>query len=107
MTHNNFDIDSGRGALARRPDKGVGKMNLEYAAGAWIKVRESGARLGIHHMLTLTCQTNFATYNLSGWRVNVYNVKNGGFLRQPGEYWTDQRAQHVFENLLRYVVALG
>jgi hypothetical protein len=54
--------------------------------------------------LTLTNQTNFRTTD-SGWDTNVYNRKNGGFLQQPGEYWTDERAQRVFENLLRYVVA--
>jgi hypothetical protein len=55
-------------------------------------------------MLTLTNQTNFRTTD-SGWDTNVYNVKNGGFLQQPGEYWTEERAQRVFESLLRYAVA--
>jgi hypothetical protein len=54
--------------------------------------------------VTLTNQTNFRTGN-GGWDANVYNVKNGGFLKKPGEYFTDERAQRVFEHLLRYVVA--
>jgi hypothetical protein len=86
-----------------RPDKGVGKLNLEYC---WCvdQILQMGEQLGIYHMLTLTNQTNFRTGN-GGWAANVYNVKNGGFLNKPGEYFTDERAQRVFEHLLRYAVA--
>ncbi len=102
LTHSNFNIME-RMVGAGRPDKGVGKLNLEYC---WCvdQVLGLGERLGVYHMLTLTNQTNFRTNN-GGWEANVYNVKNGGFLQEPGEYWTDERAQRVFENLLRYVVA--
>jgi hypothetical protein len=102
LTHSNFNIIE-RLVGAERPDKGVGKLNLECC---WCvdQVLALGERLGIYHMLTLTNQTNFRTSD-SGWDTNVYNIKNGGFLQQPGEYWTDERAQRVFENLLRYVVA--
>jgi hypothetical protein len=102
LTHGNFNIME-RVVGAGRPDKGVGKPNLEYC---WCvdQVLALGERLGVYHMLTLTNQTNFRTNN-GGWDRNVYNVTNGGFLRQPGEYWTDARAQRVFENLLRYAVA--
>jgi hypothetical protein len=102
LTHSNFNIME-RVVGAGRPDKGVGKLNLEYC---WCvdQVLELGQRLGIYHMLTLTNQTNLRTDN-GGWDANVYNVKNGGFLKTPGEYFTDERAQRVFENLLRYVVA--
>jgi hypothetical protein len=102
LTHGNFNIME-RVVATGRPDKGVGKLNLEYC---WCvdQVLELGERLGVYHMLTLTNQTNFRTNN-GEWDRNVYNVKNGGFLRKPGEYFTEERAQRVFENLLRYVAA--
>jgi hypothetical protein len=102
LTHSNFNIME-RVVAAGRPDKGVGKLNLEYC---WCvdQVLALGERLGVYHMLTLTNQTNFRTNN-GGWDMNVYNAKNGGFLNTPGEYFTDERAQRVFENLLRYAVA--
>jgi hypothetical protein len=102
LTHSNFNTME-RVVGAGRPDKGVGKLNLEYC---WCvdQVLALGERLGVYHMLTLTNQTNFRTNN-GGWDANVYNIKNGGFLKTPGEYFTDERAQRVFENLLRYVVA--
>ena len=102
LTHGNLNIME-RVVDSTRPDKGVGKMNLEYC---WCvdHVLQMGEQLGIYHMLTLTNQTNFRTGN-GGWDANVYNVKNGGFLNKPGEYFTDERAQQVFEHLLRYAVA--
>jgi hypothetical protein len=102
LTHGNFNIME-RVVDPSRTDKGVGKLNLEYC---WCvdQVLELGEQLDIYHMLTLTNQTNFRTGN-GGWDANVYNVKNGGFLNKPGEYFTDERAQRVFEHLLRYAVA--
>ena len=102
LTHGNFNVME-RVVAAGRPDKGVGKLNLEYC---WCvdQVLELGERLGVYHMLTLTNQTNFRTGN-GGWDRNVYNVKNGGFLKKPGEYFTNVRAQRVFEHLLRHAVA--
>jgi len=102
LTHGNLNIME-RVIDPARPDKGVGKLNLEYC---WCvdQVLELGEQLGIYHMLTLTNQTNFRTNN-GGWNANVYNVKNGGFLNKPGEYFTDEQAQRVFEHLLRYAVA--
>jgi len=102
LTHGNLNVME-RVVSTTRPDKGVGKLNLEYC---WCvdQILQLGEQLGIYHMLTLTNQTNFRTDN-GGWDVNVYNVKNGGFLDDPGDYFTDQRAQRVFEHLLRYAVA--
>lgn len=102
LTHGNLNIME-RVVDAARPDRGVGKLNLEYC---WCvdQVLQLGTQLGIYHMLTLTNQTNFRTGN-GGWDKNVYNVKNGGFLNKPDEYFTDERAQRVFEHLLRYAVA--
>ena len=102
LTHGNLNIME-RVVATSRPDKGMGRLNLEYC---WCvdQILRMGKQLGIYHMLTLTNQTNFRTGN-GGWDVNVYNVKNGGFLKKPGEYFTDQRAQRVFEHLLRYAVA--
>ncbi|HUT94105.1 MAG TPA: DUF5060 domain-containing protein [Thermoguttaceae bacterium] len=102
LTHGNFNIME-RVVAAARPDKGVGKLNLEYC---WCvdQVLELGEQLGVYHMLTLTNQTNFRINN-GGWDANAYNVRNGGFLEKPREYFTDERAQRVFEHLLRYAAA--
>lgn len=102
LTHGNFNIME-RVVGRPGPDRGAGKLNLEYC---WCvdRVLELGEQYGVYHMLTLTNQTNFRTNN-GGWDVNVYNAKNGGFLKAPGEYFTDERAQRIFQHLLRYAVA--
>lgn len=83
-----------------RPDRGLGKMNLE---NSWNldQVLESGERLGIYHMLTLTNQWTFH----NRWEVHSYNKENGGILDSASDYWTNEEAMQYFEKQLRYHVA--
>jgi len=83
-----------------RPDRGIGKINLE---GAWHldQVIESGEKLGIYHMLSLTNQWTFN----QRWDDHAYNKENGGVLNSPIEYWSNEEALKYFERYLRYVVA--
>jgi len=39
------------------------------------------------------------------WKHNAYNVANGGFLRSPEEFFTDERAKGCHKKKLRYIVA--
>ena len=83
-----------------RPDRGIGKYNME---GAWHldRVLEDGEKYGIYHILTLTNQWTFNQQ----WAIHSYNAKNGGPIEQPAEYWTNEIAQQYFEKFLRYMVA--
>ena len=83
-----------------RHDRGIGKINLE---GAWHldQVIESGEKLGIYHMLSLTNQWTFN----QRWDDHAYNKENGGVLNSPVEYWSNEEALKYFDRFLRYVVA--
>lgn len=39
------------------------------------------------------------------WNENPFNVKNGGFLSEPWEFFTNEQAKHHYRNRLRYLVA--
>lgn len=84
----------------QRPDRGLGKMNLETS---WNldKIMELGEELGVHHMLTLTNQWTFH----NRWEVHSYNIDNGGILDSGRDYWTNEEAMRYFEKQLRYHVA--
>jgi len=84
----------------QRPDRGIGKINLE---GAWYldKVLETGEKLGIYHMLSLTNQWTFN----KKWETHAYNQSNGGVLNSPVEYWNNEEALKYVERYLHYVVA--
>ncbi len=83
-----------------RPDRGLGKINLE---NSWNldKLLELGENLGIFHMLTLTNQYNFNRQ----WDIHTYNRANGGLLDSKNEYFINEEAMQYFENYLRYLVA--
>ena len=83
-----------------RPDRGLGKINLE---NSWNldKLLELGETLGIYHMLTLTNQYNFNRQ----WKIHTFNKANGGILDSKNEYFTNEEAMQYFERYLRYLVA--
>ncbi|MFA6795264.1 MAG: DUF5060 domain-containing protein [Proteiniphilum sp.] len=83
-----------------RPDRGIGKINLE---GAWHldQVLEAGEKLGIYHMLSLTNQWTFN----QKWESHAYNQSNGGVLNSPVEYWNNEEALKYFKRYLHYIVA--
>ncbi|MEM0027315.1 MAG: hypothetical protein QXT53_05105 [Ignisphaera sp.] len=41
----------------------------------------------------------------SKWSDNPYNVKNGGLLDSPEQFWGNQKAMDVFKDRIRYAVA--
>ena len=99
LTNGNFDIQE----LTRdpgRPDRGLGKINLE---NSWNldQLLELGEDLGIYHMLTLTNQYNFNRQ----WDIHTYNRANRGILDTKNEYFTNEEAMRYFERYLRYAVA--
>lgn len=83
-----------------RPDRGLGKINLE-AAHNLDETLELGEKLGIYHMLTLTNQWTFN----SRWFEHTYNKENGGILESAREYFTSEEAMRYFERRLRYIIA--
>ncbi len=40
-----------------------------------------------------------------GWNQNPYNVKNGGILEKPEEFWINRNAIDIFKDYVRYIVA--
>jgi len=84
----------------------LGQYNLE---NAWRLdyVLDKARRHGIYSQVALT---TFGHYRLStefegDWDYSPYNVRNGGFLEQPWEFWTNSRAQKYYRRMLRYIMA--
>lgn len=61
---------------------------------------------GIYIILCLMNHGQLQSGGLTGqWNDNPYNVKNGGPLSKPEDFWTDENAMSLFKNRLRYIVA--
>jgi len=59
----------------------------------------------IYIQLLVINHGSVSTYCDQEWQDNPYNVKNGGFLNSPEEFFTDERAKTFFKKRLRYIVA--
>ncbi|MPY88208.1 MAG: DUF5060 domain-containing protein [Luteitalea sp.] len=99
LTNGPYDIEE-LNTSPNRPDRGLGRMNLETS---WNldNVLELGEQLGIYHIVTLTNQWTFN----HRWEDHVFNKANGGILDAPDEYWTSEQAMEYLERRVRYIIA--
>lgn len=82
---------------------GVGQFNM---INAWEmdRVVDEAELNGIYLNLTIHNHGKFSTYSDQEWENNPFNVKNGGYLEKPEEYFTDPRALKSFRKLMRYMI---
>lgn len=83
---------------------GLGQFNL---MNAWQLDRliECASTNGIYINLVIHNHGKFSTYVDEEWDDNPFNIKNGGYLKIPDEFFTDSRAKRAFLKLMRYIVS--
>jgi len=86
--------------------RGVGRYNQEHA-WQFDYVLEQAEKRGIYVQLALT---TFGHWRLGAqfegdWPASPYNMKNGGWLKYPQQFWKDDRAQKVYQRMVRYAMA--
>jgi len=74
---------------------------------AWVldRVLAIAAERGIVVMLTLLNHGAFSTSTNPEWDANPYNQRNGGPLAAPQDFVTDESAQLLFAQRVRYIAA--
>ena len=86
--------------------RGLGRYNQEHA---WRMdyVLDKAGRLGIYTQLALTTFGHWrrGTQFEGDWRASPYNVRNGGHLKWPEQFWSDEPAQKLYDRMVRYVMA--
>lgn len=60
---------------------------------------------GIQVLLVLINHGQFSETTDAQWAENPYNVRNGGMLAHPSEFFTHPEARELFKRRLRYIVA--
>lgn len=91
-----------------RSYSGAGRYNQRIA---WIfdDCLERWTRDGLYVMICLGNATGGGELSAGAgegsWAGNPYNAANGGFLKEPREFWTDARARRLYKQKLRYIVA--
>lgn len=81
---------------------GLGRYNLK---NAWMidQILDHCERRGIHVLFTTLNHVRL-THHMS-WRTNPYQVRRGGFLHHPLQFWSDPRVKTLSEQRLTYLVA--
>jgi hypothetical protein len=68
-------------------------------------VVENCEKNGIKLQFVLFHHGLVTTFNDSNWADNPWNAVNGGFLKDPADFFNDDRAKELTRNWLRYAVA--
>ena len=61
-------------------------------------------KLNMYMHLVVDNHGKASTWCDEEWQHNAYNVKNGGFLRNPQEFFSNKRAKKCHKKKLRYIV---
>jgi len=83
---------------------GIGQFNT-LNAWAFDTVLDLAERHGIRINFVVHNHGKFGAQHDGEWEFSPFNVKNGGYLTLPDEYFSDPRAMKSFRQLMRYIVA--
>lgn len=84
--------------------RGVGLYNMMHA-WEFDQILEEATRHGIYVGLVVHNHGKFSTWCDEEWESNPFNKKNGGYLDNPNQYFSDPRAMADFRKLMRYMIA--
>jgi len=77
----------------------------EPALDRWSDIVGAGEKSGVSFQMVLFHHGEFASQTDPNWPDNPWNAKNGGFLKDAGDFFTDPEAKHRAKIWLRYAVA--
>ena len=69
------------------------------------RVLELGEEYGINCILCLNNHGQFSDKVNPEWQSNPYNIKNGGILSSPAQFFINEEAKEIYKNELRYIIA--
>ncbi|MGC8669070.1 MAG: DUF5060 domain-containing protein [Chthonomonadales bacterium] len=82
----------------------VGQLSLDVAR-KWDAIVAAAEKNHIHFQMVLQHHGQYSTQTDSNWDQNPWNVKNGGFLSTPDEFFTNPRAIALTKAKYRYIIA--
>lgn len=81
-----------------------GTLDLQVAR-RWDDIVWAAEKSGIRFQMVLQHHGQFGSGADANWDVNPWNVKNGGFLANPADFFTDPRARAITRSKYRYIIA--
>ena len=83
---------------------GVGYYN-QYRSWLLDEVVRLAEEYDIRIILVLNNHGKFSAFCDEEWERNPYNRRNGGWLHNPNQYFTDEHARNAFKRTVDYIVA--
>jgi hypothetical protein len=81
-----------------------GTYSLDVAR-TWDGIVAAADRSGVRFQLVIQHHGPYSSRTDSNWAENPWNVAKGGFLKAPGDFFTDPLARKLTRAKLRYIVA--
>ncbi|HLH81567.1 MAG TPA: DUF5060 domain-containing protein [Chthonomonas sp.] len=81
-----------------------GDIDLDVAR-RWDKIVEAAQQNGIYFQMVLQHHGQYSSNVNPNWNENPYNVKNGGFLQAPDDFFTNPQAIEATKRKLYYILA--
>ena len=82
----------------------LGQIDVNVAR-RWDEILTAAERTGTYFQLVFQHHGQYSSSVNPNWGENPYNVKNGGFLQTPTDFFTDERARDLTKRKLRYSIA--
>jgi hypothetical protein len=101
---NNWDGKNLEWAADSHDNPPVGQY-LMSAARLWDTIMDQAAANGVYVQMTVQHHGQYTAITDPNWNENPFNVRNGGFLKHPDDFFTDPEAIRLTKNKLRYIVA--
>ena len=106
------DKNEGKDKAASSPSVKLGDIDLN-AAKKWDDIITGAEKNGIYFQMVLQHHGQYSSKEgfkdssnvNSNWNENPYNVKNGGFLTSPDEFFTSAQARALTKRKLYYILA--
>jgi hypothetical protein len=95
-------------ALEWSPDKSKNPPRgyfLMDAARRWDMIFDQAAQHGIYIQMVLQHHGQYTNKTDPNWVDNPFNIANGGFLKNPDDFFTDAEARRLTKAKYRYIVA--
>lgn len=81
-----------------------GWLDLSVAR-RWDSLVNFAELAGVRFQMVLQHHGQYSSTVNSDWDLNPWNATNGGWLKQPGEFFTDEQARAVTRDKFRYIAA--
>ena len=82
----------------------IGELSLD-SARKLDRVVDAAGKEGVYIQLVLQHHGQYTTKTDPNWSQNPFNVANGGFLKEPQDFFTDPKAIALTKAKYRYIVA--